>query len=211
MNTEKPKDPKVKGLGCLGAMIWGTPVLILLVLLSIWGVRIYNRCVEKDETVKKQWSQVETAYQRRYDLIDNLVSTVKGYADFEKSTLTAVIEARSKIGSIEIKAEDVTEEGLKKLDAANADLNSSLKSLMVVVEQYPKLEARAQFDLLSAELQNTENNIRDERKAYNTVVKDFNAYIRKFPRNLYSKIFGFKIYGYYESVEEADKPVKVGF
>ncbi len=211
MNAEKPKDPKVKGLGCLGAMLWGTPILIILVLLTIWGVRVYNRCVEKDETVKKQWSQVETAYQRRYDLIDNLVNTVKGYADFEKSTLTAVIEARAKATSIEINADNLTEENIAKYQAAQDDLSGSLSRLMVTVEQYPNLKADQQFATLSAELQNTENMIQAARMAYNETVKDYNAYIRKFPRNIYSKIFGFKTYGYFKADEEAAKAVKVEF
>ncbi|HQP03938.1 MAG TPA: LemA family protein [Bacteroidales bacterium] len=209
MNTENNQSTKTKGLGCLGALLIGTPILVILLLLTIWGIRIYNKTVERDETVKKQWSQVETAYQYRYDLIGNLVNVVKGYADFEKSTLTAVIEARSKASSIEIKAEDVNEATLQELDAANKDLNSSLDRLMVVVEQYPNLKADQQFMSLSAELKNTEIQIKLARDAYINVVKDFNAYIRKFPRNLFAKLFGFNQYKYYESDEGAEDKIDV--
>ncbi|HPG73463.1 MAG TPA: LemA family protein [Bacteroidales bacterium] len=192
-------------------MVWGTPILIIIILISIWGVRIYNRSVEKDEVVKKQWSQVETAYQRRYDLIDNLVNVVKGYAEFEKSTLTAVIEARSKATSIEINADDLSEENVAKYQAAQDELSGSLSRLMVVVEQYPNLKADQQFANLAAELQNTENMIMAARMAYNETVKDFNAYIRKFPRNLFAKMFGFKQYGYFKADEAAAKKVDVSF
>ncbi|HOY39146.1 MAG: LemA family protein [Bacteroidales bacterium] len=209
MNTENNQSTKTKGLGCLGALLIGTPILVILLLLTIWGIRIYNKTVERDETVKKQWSQVETAYQYRYDLIGNLVNVVKGYADFEKSTLTAVIEARSKASSIEIKAEDVNEATLQELDAANKNLNSSLDRLMVVVEQYPNLKADQQFMSLSAELKNTEIQIKLARDAYINVVKDFNAYIRKFPRNLFAKLFGFNQYKYYESDEGAEDKIDV--
>ncbi|NLA24497.1 MAG: LemA family protein [Bacteroidales bacterium] len=176
-----------------------------------WGVRIYNTMVEKDEGVKKQWSHVETAYQRRYDLIDNLVNTVKGYADFEKSTLTEVIEARAKASSIEINADDLSEENIAKYQEAQSELSGTLSRLMVVVEQYPDLKANEQFTALQDELKNTENMIQAARMAYNEVVKDFNAYVRKFPKNIFAKMFGFKPYGYFQADEEAAKRVEVKF
>ena len=210
--SEQANQTNKKGTGCLAATMISIPLIIAIALLVMWGVRINNRSVEKDEVVKKQWSHVETSYQRRYDLIDNLVNTVKGYADFEKSTLTEVIEARSKATGINMNTENFTEEEMAKFQEAQNQLSGSLSRLMMVVERYPDLKADKQFASLSEELKNTENEIKDARMAYNESVKDFNAYIRKFPRNMFAKILGFKPYNYFEtSTPEAANPVKVNF
>lgn len=206
------KEPKKHtGLGCLGAVVWGTPIAILLILLVLWGVRINNKAIERDENVKKQWAQVENAYQRRMDLIPNIVNTVKGYAEHEQSTFVAVTEARSKVSSIQLDPSSLSEENIGKFQAAQEELSGTLSRLLVVVEQYPELKANQNFMDLQQELKNTENLIVVARNEYNNTVKIYNAYIRKFPRNVFAKILGFKIHGYFKASEGAEQAPEVQF
>ena len=168
--------------------------------------------VEKDEAVKSQWAQVENAYQRRADLIPNLVNTVKGYANFEQTTLTAVIEARSKATSVQVDASKLTPETMKQFEQAQAGLSGALSRLMVVAEQYPDLKANQNFLELQSQLEGTENRITVERKKFNEAVNDYNARVRKFPANIEAKIFGFDSKEYFKATTaNADKAPEVKF
>jgi LemA protein len=167
--------------------------------------------VTKDENVKAQWGNVENVYQRRLDLIPNLVNTVKGYANFEQQTLTQVIEARAKATSVNINPDKLDEQSLKQFQSAQGELSSALSRLMVVVERYPDLKANQNFLDLQAQLEGTENRIAVERRKFNEMVKDYNAYIRKFPKNIWASIFGFEKKAYFEAEAGAEKAPKVDF
>ena len=184
-------------------------LLILWLILSI--VSSYNGMVTKQETVTGQWSQVENVYQRRADLIPNLVATVKGYATHEKETLQAVVEARSKATSTTIDPSKLDAESIKKFAAAQDGLSSALSKLMVVVERYPDLKANQNFLELQAQLEGTENRITVERKKFNETAKDYNTYIRKFPKNIWAGMFGFEKKDYFEAQDGADKAPEVKF
>ncbi|KAF5031563.1 LemA family protein [anaerobic digester metagenome] len=206
-NRSNPK-PKT---GCLGSTMIIILVLIILLPIGIWMWRAYNRMVTKDELVTKQWANVENVYQKRMDLVQNLVNTVKGMADFEKSTLTAVIEARSKASSVNINAENLDEETFAKFQQAQDEFSGALSKLMVVMEQYPQLQAVEGFKNLMNDLKGIENEILAQRNAYNEVAMDYNRYIRTFPRNLFANIFGFEKKGYFKSTEGAENAPKVSF
>jgi len=167
--------------------------------------------VEKQETVSSQWAQVQNAYQRRADLIPNLVATVKGYASHESSTLTAVTEARAKVSQINLSADELTEENLKKFQQAQGELGSALNRLMMVREAYPDLKANTNFIALQDELAGTENRISVERNKFNVTVQDYNQYIRKFPRNIYAGWFGFDKKAYFEADQGSQAAPKVEF
>lgn len=167
--------------------------------------------VEKQEAVTAQWAQVENVYQRRSDLIPNLVSTVKGYADFEQETLTAVIEARSKATSVNIDASKLDASSIQKFQAAQDGLSSALSKLMVVVERYPELKANQNFLELQSQLEGTENRIAVERRKFNETAQAYNTYIRKFPNNMIAGMFDFEKSDYFEADEGADKAPKVEF
>ncbi|MGC8802665.1 MAG: LemA family protein [Bacteroidales bacterium] len=177
-------------------------------LLSSCG---YNTMVQKEEAIAAQWAQVQSVYQRRADLIPNLVNTVKGYADFEKSTLTQVIEARSKATSVNIDANKLDENSLRKFQAAQDELRSALSRLLVVVEQYPQLKANQNFLELQAQLEGTENRIAIERMKFNDLTRDYNAYIRKFPQVIVARLFGFQPKPYFEAAQGAEKAPEVKF
>ncbi len=182
--------------------------LILTPFLTGCG---YNKMVSLDEKVKAQWSQVENVYQRRADLIPNLVNTVKGYANFEKSTLTQVIEARAKATSVQINPDKLDPQSIQKFQAAQDQLSSALSRLMVVVERYPDLKANQNFLELQAQLEGTENRIATERRRFNEATREYNTYIRKFPQLLFAKMFGFKEKGYFKAEEKAKEVPKVQF
>ncbi len=187
-------------------------IVILLVILLYSSIKgTYNNMVTKDENVKAQWGNVENVYQRRLDLIPNLVNTVKGYANFEQQTLSKVIEARAKATSVNINPDKLDEQSIKKFQAAQGELSSALSRLMVVVEQYPDLKANQNFLDLQAQLEGTENRIAVERRKFNEMVQDFNTYIRKFPKNIWASIFGFEKKGYFEAEAGAEKAPKVDF
>jgi LemA protein len=168
----------------------------------------YNRMVVMKENVTKQWSNVENVYQRRLDLIPNLVNTVKGYADFEKETLTQVIEARAKATSVNINAQDLNPSAFKQFQETQGNLSSALSRLMVVVEKYPDLKANQNFLELQAQLEVTENRISVERGRYNDQVNTYNAYVKQFPRNV---IFRFTEMPYFQADQAAAKAPKVEF
>jgi LemA protein len=183
----------------------------LLLLLVFNGCGSYNNMVNKQETVGSGWAQVENVYQRRSDLIPNLVSTVKGVANFEKETLTDVINARASATQIKVDASTLSPEQISKFQASQGQLSQALGRLMVVSEQYPQLRATENFKELQSQLEGTENRIAVERGRFNEVVKDYNSYIRKFPQVLYAGIFGFDKKGYFEAEAGADKAPKVDF
>lgn len=166
----------------------GIAIVALASLLSSCG---YNSIVKLDENVKTQWNNVETQYQRRADLIPNLVSTVKGAAKFEQETLTAVIEARSSASKITIDPDKLTEENIQKYQAAQGQITQALGKLMMLTENYPQLKATDQFRDLSAQLEGTENRITVARKDYNQAVNDYNVKVRSFPNNITAGMFGF--------------------
>ncbi len=167
--------------------------------------------VTKDEAVGESWAQVENVYQRRADLIPNLVNTVKGYAEHEKETLTEVIEARSKATSVNINPADLNLQSMQQFQEAQAGLTSALSKLLVVVERYPDLKANQNFLELQAQLEGTENRITVERQKFNTVTRDYNTYIRKFPKNLWASMFGFEKKPYFEATEGAEQAPVVEF
>jgi len=184
---------------------------VVIIGLYIWASGIYNKAVTLDQDVKESWGNVNTSYQRRNDLIPNIVSTVKGYAEHEKSTLTAVIEARAKATSITIDPSNVTPEQLAAFNSAQSGVSSSLSKLLVSVEQYPNLKADASFMKLQDELASTENQILTARTRFNEAVKPYNNNINTFPRNILAGMYGLKEKPYFEASTGADKPVEVKF
>ncbi len=186
-------------------------ILGLVAIAVISSCGSYNRMVEMDEAVTGQWAQVETAYQRRADLIPNLVNTVKGYADFEKETLTQVIEARAKATSVNINPENLNAEAIQQFQGAQDGLSSALSRLMVVVERYPDLKANQSFLDLQQQLESTENRIAVERRKFNDTTRNYNTYIRRFPKNILASIFGFDKKGYFEAAEGSEEAPTVEF
>lgn len=183
----------------------------IILILFMWGSSRYNSLVTKEESVTAAWSQVENVYQRRADLIPNLVNTVKGYADFEKSTLTAVIEARSKATSVTIDPTNLNEANIQQFQKAQDGLGSALSRLMVVIERYPDLKANQNFMDLQAQLEGTENRITVERRNFNQAAQEYNTQIRRFPSNIFAGIFGFDKKAYFEASEGAEKAPEVQF
>jgi LemA protein len=187
-------------------------VLAFVIIVGALSARgTYNKMVQNDEAVTSQWSQVENVYQRRADLIPNLVNTVKGYADFEKSTLTQVIEARAKATSVNITADNLNEQNMAQFQQAQDGLSSALSKLMVVVEKYPDLKANQNFLELQSQLEGTENRIANERMKFNETTKTYNVYIRKFPALIFAGMFGFDQKPYFKAAEGADKAPEVKF
>jgi len=186
-------------------------LLGLIVIAVLWVRGIYNRTVEKDEAIAGQWGQVETAYQRRADLIPNLVNTVKGYAEHERETLTEVIEARAKATSVTINPENINPQAIQQFQAAQDGLSQALGKLMVVVERYPDLKANQNFLDLQQQLESTENRIAVERRKFNDATRDYNTFIRKFPSNILAGIFGFETKGYFEAAEGSEVAPTVEF
>jgi LemA protein len=167
--------------------------------------------VTRSEQVTAQWGNVETSYQRRADLIPNLVNTVKGYADFERETLEAVINARSKATSVEINPENLNAESLQQFQEAQNGLGGALSRLLVVIERYPDLKANQNFMDLQAQLEGTENRISTERRKFNEVAQGYNTFIRLFPRNIWASLFGFDKKPYFEAAEGSDQAPVVEF
>lgn len=187
-------------------------VLILIAILVYSSFKgSYNKMVNMDESVKSSWSQVENVYQRRADLIPNLVNTVKGYASHEKEALQGVIEARAKATSTQINANNLSPEKLQQFQQAQGALSSALSRLMVVVERYPNLKANQNFLELQAQLEGTENRIAVERRKFNKQVQTYNSYIRSFPKNIYANMFGFEQKAYFKAEESASEAPEVQF
>jgi LemA protein len=186
-------------------------VIFVFLAFTLYGCG-YNTLVQMDENVNQAWSQVENQYQRRADLIPNLVNTVKGYADFEKSTLVEVTELRSKVGQIKITADDLSdEEKFKQYQQAQDQLSGALSRLLVVAENYPQLKANENFLALQTQLEGTENRIAVERRKFNEAVQEYNTKIRTFPTLITAKIFSFKEKQYFKSEPGTEKPPNVNF
>ncbi|MBQ8224573.1 MAG: LemA family protein [Bacteroides sp.] len=188
-------------------IIW----IALAAIIVIWGISGYNSLVGMEEGVDNKWSNVETQYQRRADLIPNLVSTVKGYAAHEKETLEGVIAARSKATQLTVNAEELTPEKLAEYQKAQGAVTSALGKLLALTENYPDLKANQQFLELQAQLEGTENRITVARKEFNDAAKNYNTGIRRFPKNLLAGLFGFDRRPYFEAQEGAEVAPKVEF
>lgn len=186
-------------------------IIIAIIAIYSWGAGIYNKAVTLEQDVKESWGNVNTAYQRRNDLIPNLVETVKGYAKHEQGTLTAVIEARAKATSVTIDPSNVTPEQLAAFNQAQSGVSSSLSRLLVSVEQYPNLKADASFLKLQDELASTENQILTARTRFNESIKPYNNNINTFPRNILAGMYGLQQKPYFEAVAGAEKPAEVKF
>ncbi len=187
--------------------------IIVIVLIGIfrWGVGLNNTMVEKQETAKTQWANVESAYQRRADLIPNLVTTVKGYASHEKETLEGVIEARANATKTTIDPTNVTPEQMAAFQESQNTLTGALSKLMVVVERYPDLKANQNFLELQSQLEGTENRINVERNRYNELAKDYNIYVKKFPASIIAGILNFDPMVLFQGAEGSDKVPTVDF
>jgi LemA protein len=191
-------------------IVIGVIVLLAFMLYSFFK-GTYNNMVTKNETVTRSWQDVESDYQRRLDLIPNLVNVVKGYAEFEKSTLTAVIEARAQATQVKIDPTNITPEAMRNFQEAQGQLSSALSRLLVTVERYPDLKANQNFLELQAELAGTENRIKVARNKFNASVQDYNTYIKSFPRNMLAGMFGFTQRAYFEADAAASRAPEVKF
>ncbi len=190
-----------------GMLIFGAIVLILFV----WGCNTQRSLVGQDETINNKWGDVQSAYQRRGDLIDNLVQTVKGEANFEKSTLEGVINARASATQMKVDVNDLSPEKIQQFQASQGQLSQALGRLMVVSEQYPQLRANESFKKLMDEISGTENRINRSRDVYNEAVKPYNSSVRSFPGSLLAGMFGFNKRGYFEADADKQKAPKVNF
>lgn len=188
---------KFFGLGCAG--IAGIAVLALIAIMFFWGVSWNNTTVTADEAVEAQWANVESSYQRRADLIPNIVSTAKQYAQFEKETLTQVVEARAKATSVNVDASNITEEQLAQFQQAQSQVSAGLGRLLATFERYPNLKANENFKELINELERTENRINVERNRYNEAARTYNTRLRRFPGNVLAGFLGFDKQPYFEA------------
>ncbi len=193
-------------------------LIVIIVIAAVlgtgllWGIAVNNRLVNAEENVSEAWSQVENNYKRRADLIPQLVSTVQGAANFEKSTLTEVIEARAKATSVQVDANDLSEANVAKFQKAQDALSSALsRSINVVIERYPDIKATKNFQDLQVQLEGTENRITTARGRFNEAVNAYNKMLRRFPNNIVASICGFEKKGYFTAPEGADEPVEVKF
>lgn len=186
-------------------------VAVVVVGIFSWFKGTYNSMVKQEEAVSAQWSNVGNQYQRRLDLIPNLVNTVKAYAEHEKETLSAVVEARSKATQTNLNFDDLNDASLKQLSSTQGELSSALSRLMVSVERYPDLKANRNFVELQAQLEGTENRIAVERRKFNDVTRAYNSYIKSFPQNILAGMFGFGKKPYFEASAGAEKAPEVKF
>lgn len=186
-------------------------VIFTLIVVALKGCSTYNKMVRLDEEAKKEWANVENVYQRRADLIPNLIGTIKGSSNFEQSTLQGVIEARAKATSVNIDANNLSEEKMAQFQAAQGELNTALSRLLVTIERYPELKTTEQFRAMNDELAGTENRIANERRNYNAAVQKYNAYIRSFPQTVFARIFGFTGKAQFTADPEANKRPVVDF
>ena len=186
-------------------------LIVAVAIIAIWGITGYNGLVNMDEKVSNQWANVETQYQRRADLIPNLVNTVKGYAAHEKQTLEGVVQARSQATQIKVDPANLTPEKLAEYQKAQGAVTSALGKLLAITENYPDLKANQNFLELQAQLEGTENRITTERGRFNELSKDFNATVRKFPTNIVASLAGFEKKAYFEAEEGSEKAPEVKF
>ena len=191
-------------------LTWIIPVAIVVIII-MWAAGGYNGMVALDEGVQNKWADVETQYQRRADLIPNLVSTVKGYAAHESETLESVVKARSEATSVKVDPENITPEKLAEYQKAQSGVSQALGRPMVVVEKYPDLKANQNFLELQSQLEGTENRINTARRDFNEAAKGFNTEIRRFPKNILAGMFGFEKKAYFEAEKGAEKAPEVQF
>lgn len=186
-------------------------IIAVIAVIAIYGVSSYNSMVSQEEAVGTAWSNVENQYQRRADLIPNLVNTVKGYAAHEKETFDAVVSARAKATQTTVSIDDLTPEKMEAYQRAQGEVGSALSRLLAVTENYPELKANENFQTLQAQLEGTENRISVERRNFNDVVRAYNTSIRRFPKNIFAGMFGFEKRPYFEAQEGAEKAPEVKF
>jgi LemA protein len=197
----------MKGTKNLGWII----LIGLILIFGVWGCSGYNGLVKQDETVNNAWNNVNTEYQKRSDLVGNLVNTVKGAANFEKETLTGLVEARAKATSINLNADQLTPENMEKFQQAQSQMSGALSRLLAVVENYPDLKATQNFQQLQGQLEGIENDIRGSRRTFNDAINAYNTKVRSFPMNILSGMFGFSKKEGFKADEGADKAPKVQF
>ena len=185
--------------------------IVVIVLVALWGISSYNGLVSMDENVSNQWANVETQYQRRSDLIPNLVNTVKGYAKHESQTLESVMAARSQATQVKIDPSNCTPQQLAAYQKAQGDVTTALGKLLAITENYPDLKANQNFLELQSQLEGTENRINVARKDFNDTAKKYNTSLRRFPRNIIASMFGFEKRNYFEAEAGAEKAPKVEF
>ena len=186
-------------------------IIAVIAVIAIYGVSSYNSMVSQEEAVGTAWSNVENQYQRRADLIPNLVNTVKGYAAHEKETFDAVVSARAKATQTTVSIDDLTPEKMEAYQRAQGEVGSALSRLLAVTENYPELKANENFQTLQAQLEGTENRISVERRNFNDVARAYNTSIRRFPKNIFAGMFGFEKRPYFEAQEGAEKAPEVKF
>lgn len=186
-------------------------IIAVIAVIAIYGVSSYNSMVSQEEAVGTAWSNVENQYQRRADLIPNLVNTVKGYAAHEKETFDAVVSARAKATQTTVSIDDLTPEKMEAYQRAQGEVGSALSHLLAVTENYPELKANENFQTLQAQLEGTENRISVERRNFNDVARAYNTSIRRFPKNIFAGMFGFEKRPYFEAQEGAEKAPEVKF
>ena len=186
-------------------------VTAVVAIAVLWVINTYNRMVTAQEAVTTEWSNVESQYQRRADLIPNLVATVKGYAAHESETLEAVVSARAKATQTVVDVNNFSRDEFEKYQAAQGELNSALGRLMMITENYPDLKANQNFRDLQEQLEGTENRIQITRQSYNNTARAYNTMIRRFPNNIFSRMFGFQIVTYFKADAEASKVPQVAF
>lgn len=186
-------------------------IIAVLAVIVVYGITSYNSMVAQDEAVETAWSNVENQYQRRADLIPNLVNTVKGYAAHEKETFDAVVSARAKATQTTISIDELTPEKMEAYQKAQGAVGSALSRLLAITENYPDLKANENFQTLQAQLEGTENRISVERRKFNEVAKAYNTNIRRFPKNIFAGMFGFEKRPYFEAEEGSEKAPEVKF
>ncbi|MBK7498558.1 MAG: LemA family protein [Ignavibacteriales bacterium] len=202
----------MKNKGMMIGCAIGAVVLLAVGMLVVWGISSYNNMVSLDQAVIQSWAQVENQYQRRADLIPNLVNTVKGYADFEKEVLTKVTEARARVSQFNVTPEVLNDpQAFAKFQSLQGELSGALSRLLVTVENYPQLKANENFLQLQAQLEGTENRISVERKKFNEVVQSYNTTIKRFPASMMAGMFGFGEKQYFKAIQGAETPPKVEF
>lgn len=186
-------------------------IIAVIAIVAIWAISGYNGMVNKEEIVSNAWANVEAAYQRRADLIPQLVNTVKGYANHEKTTLDAVVSARTKATQMTVDVGELTEENIQKYQEAQGEVGAAIGRLLAITESYPELKANENFSELQAQLEGTENRINEVRKNYNASVKEYNVSVRKFPNNILAGMFGFERKAEFKAEEGASKAPEVNF
>lgn len=186
-------------------------IIAVIAVIAVYGISSYNSMVSQEEAVGTAWSNVENQYQRRADLIPNLVNTVKGYAAHEKETFDAVVSARAKATQTTVSIDDLTPEKMEAYQRAQGEVGSALSRLLAVTENYPELKANENFQTLQAQLEGTENRISVERRNFNDVAREYNTSIRRFPKNIFAGMFGFEKRPYFEAQEGTEKAPEVKF